>query len=50
MRGASVIPKGELIIINKKRKLNISRRPIRALNKAKTIISRLKDKSILFFI
>ena len=49
MRGSSVTPEGEWIIVDKKRKLNASGRPIGALNKAKTIIPRPEDRSILSF-
>jgi hypothetical protein len=50
IRGISVTPEGELIIVDKKRKLNVPERPVRSLNKAKTIIPRLENKSILSFI
>jgi Zinc knuckle len=49
MRGASATPEGEWTMVDKKRKLNVSGRPIGALNRAKTIIPRPEDRSILSF-
>jgi hypothetical protein len=49
MRGASATPEGEWTMVDKKRKLNTPGRPIGAPNKAKTILQRPEDRTILSF-